>query len=61
MTENILNILRAQNNSHLSAIYIANQLHASMPVVVGELLALRKLGNVRAWGCGTPYMKYWSI
>ncbi len=61
MTQNILRLLRAQNSSHLSAINIARQLHASVPTVVSELLALRRAGNVKSWGSGTPVMLYWSI
>ena len=61
MTQNILRLLRAQNSGRLSVEFIAEQLHASVPAVVTELLALRKAGNVNSWGSGTPVMLYWSI
>jgi hypothetical protein len=61
MTQNIINLLKAQNARPLSARSIANSLHAAIPAVVTELLALRKGGRAKSWGSGTPYMFYWSV
>lgn len=60
MNQNILKLFRAPNTSHLSAINLANSLHASVPAIVQALLKLRAAGSVSSWGSGTPYMLYWS-
>jgi primosomal protein N'' len=60
MRQNILNILNAESSEHLSAEFIADKLHASVPAVLTELLALRALGSIRSWGSGQPVMLYWS-
>lgn len=61
MRQNILKLLRAQSSTHLSAEFIAERLHASVPAVVAELLALRAAGSIKSWGSGLPTMLYWSI
>jgi len=61
MRQNILNILRDQTNARLSSEDIAAQLHASVPAVVAELLALRAQGAIKSWGSGLPTMLYWSM
>ena len=61
MRQNILNILRESGRPKLSSEDIANQLHATVPAVVTELLALRALGNIKSWGSGLPTMLYWSM
>ena len=61
MIEQILDLLRSQNSGKLSAIYLANRLHASVPEVIKLLLSARAAGRIKSWGSGTPYMFYWSV
>lgn len=61
MRQNILNILRDQTNARLSSEEIAGKLHATVPAVVTELLALRAAGTIKSWGSGLPTMLYWSM
>ena len=61
MRQNILRILRAAGRPKLSTEDIAARLHASVPAVVAELLALRTLGTIKSWGSGLPTMLYWSM